>query len=34
VREKLTGMAHFSAPKIPHTSFVVKHYAGEVLCIL
>lgn len=24
-------MPHFSAPKIPHTSFVVRHYAGEVL---
>jgi hypothetical protein len=33
VREKLAGLPHLTAPKIPHTSFVVQHYAGEVLLL-
>ena len=31
VREKLAFRPHFAAPKMPHTSFIVQHYAGEVL---
>jgi len=31
LRDKLVGSPHFKAPKIPHTAFVVQHYAGEVL---
>ena len=30
-REKLAGIPHFGAPKMPHTSFVIEHYAGQVM---